>query len=869
MSLNSKIRKDQLANLSSWWKSVLTGKSSFVLVTGESGEGKQSLVNAFREEIENLRAVNSFHWAQADCRSSELIRTCAALCDDLIQSSDSEFIEDFAANISKYGTSLIGANSIFDPKVLAASQYVSFQNLVSSSTLAFTPMESKISLYEALIELRLDDIDHICLYLEVDSESFPRKTKRELARALVEDCKRRGKLNNLSLQIQKIRPSHVRDNSIKRTLSDIGKVFTQVSKKHALVMVISCIEKLDDVGLDQLIQITEALNEYDGKTMILGVGTKLEQGMSDKINELLDPRHVSAVIDLTQQRLNASDVEKRELFEDIVEGQAHFLPVDAKNALFEGTTAHPGMTKLILRNLGLVGNQIPESLQQAITESQIRKQIENYFARRTPNLRLSEEESRVLNVVALCNDLLLFKVAAQASVALRFSTSIESASNCLSRLEIRHSIIEKIPIQGESIRVETRYRFVNSYYAKFIAERLTAQDQKSIHLKIASTLEEVFKWRIYQVEESIMFHYESADDPHAAKYMKELGFRCLQFGYATKAARLFKSANSFIERPDAKGIENYEQLSVDIERLLSVALSRNPTTLEEGIKLSRKAIERAESLHLVKEKAEAQLEFFASVFDAVDTYQFSDFDKQYAFKALNEARNIYASLDMELEQAECDANIGNWLGRIEGDSARSRYALYRALDVFNKREDFRQQGITQYNLGLCESNLNPVNFDEAIRLFRAAAVAAEKANDKECIADTSFGLGDVYKNQSFSGYSLSESYQHYVDSLKITIELNNFSLLGQLILEMVDILSQCNKPIEAHRYVAFLSVIFENEKDSSLILERIQETFRRLKPISPEQLLSIYDFASKKAGAVRPLKENIAWLTRSLYDIEP
>jgi class 3 adenylate cyclase/tetratricopeptide (TPR) repeat protein len=160
---------------------------------------------------------------------------------------------------------------------------------------------------------------------------------------------------------------------------------------------------------------------------------------------------------------------------------------------------------------------------------------------------------------------------------------LEETTDTIEELDERLAYLTEVQLITESKKKEEiEYLFKHALAQQLTYDAMLQQSRKEIHLKIARSIEKVFKANINEFYGTLVYHYELAEDKEKAIYFMLLaGEEAMRSGASSEALRFFERALHALPEPRKNDPQDNEirDLRINIANMYH-ALGRNFESVE-------------------------------------------------------------------------------------------------------------------------------------------------------------------------------------------------------------------------------------------------------------------------------------------------
>lgn len=216
------------------------------------------------------------------------------------------------------------------------------------------------------------------------------------------------------------------------------------------------------------------------------------------------------------------------------------LPKDIEKIIIRKTEGNPFFIEEILRSFideGIL--EVKEGsfvVTEKINAVNIPETIDEVILSRVD--KLDEKTRELLNTASVMGRNFYYKV-------------LEEATDTIEELDDRLAYLTEVQLISESKKKEEiEYLFKHALAQQLTYDAMLQQSRKEIHLKIARSIEKVFKANINEFYGTLVYHYELAEDKEKAIYFMLLaGEEAMRSGASSEALRFFEKALHALPEP--------------------------------------------------------------------------------------------------------------------------------------------------------------------------------------------------------------------------------------------------------------------------------------------------------------------------------
>ena len=452
-------REKDLETLNGYLQDALDGNGKVILVTGETGIGKTTLIEEFKR-----RYIDTYNEFSIEKNNTLDIRFAHAECKELIT------LEGEA----------------YAPFLNAISDFVSEDKAFGSTRLAKIVQEMGAEWFEL--------IPMVGKALSLLTKTLMKWKKTDDIKELTERNVNKEKLKQQYIQILK-----------------------NMSELYPLVIFLDDLHWLDEASVNLLFYLSSELQEH--RIMILGTyrSTDIEMKLDG------EPHPMKEVIYEMNRYNTCKEIHLSFLSEENINRYLdenlnyHELPKEFIDYLYDITEGIPlfltEYIKLLKEQKSIIKKGDKWILKEKLESIYPPKSVEEVVKKRIQRLNLQKETYKILKYASIegeqFNTLILAHLLDWKELNL-----LEE----MNTIEEVYELIEELPDEEILFEKGTKYQFVHSLVRNTLYDSLRKREKILLHHKIAEILEDLHKDNLDNIAAKLATHYELARDYNKAAY---------------------------------------------------------------------------------------------------------------------------------------------------------------------------------------------------------------------------------------------------------------------------------------------------------------------------------------------------------------
>ncbi len=595
-----------------------------------------------------------------------------------------------------------------------------------------------------------------------------------------------GWVNQLEKQVE--HPPSREGFKPEQIFEQFSRVLMEFAAKNSLLLVLDDLHWADSGTLDLFFYLTRRMQQASHLPLML-VGmyrpTEIRLGRDgtrhplERIINEVRRYWGDAEIDLEETVGGAAG---RAFVNSLIDTEPNRLDAAFRELLFRRTDGHPLFTVELLRTLEERGVLVKDEggqwvVGQPVTFEELPDKIEAVIEERISRLEKS------LKDILTCGSVEGEQFTAEIVARVRKIEELQLAEDLSEELKNRYSLV--VPA-GEAQTSQKRlhiYRFLHVLFQQYLYDNLSAMQRQLLHRAVGEALEALYGDDVDQVAAQLARHFDEAfEDEKAIRYLLLAGDRAKAAYANADAIRAFVHARAVIARGQIGRQEQEYQIAQSLVQVYALQgqVPEQQAEIDRMLRLARTLSDQGK----LADGYTWQAKFYTQVGDYAQA-------KQAGVNALNVAQQ----LGDELRAADAKAAIGEACAfRAEHDEALSH--LSAALETYRKQGDKHRQAEALRLQALVYLNRN--DYPEALERAQHALGLFREIGDRLGEDETLRYLGDIYCGRG----DYQQGLDCYQQVLQIRREIGNRARVGGALGDIGDVylfLGRYRESLALHR----------------------------------------------------------------------
>ncbi|MBN2390573.1 MAG: AAA family ATPase [Anaerolineae bacterium] len=290
----------------------------------------------------------------------------------------------------------------------------------------------------------------------------------------------------------------------------------------------------------------------------------------------------------------------------LLDSEPHHLGAQFQQTLTRQTLGHPLFTTELLRGMQERGDLVHDAAGHwiegpALNWDVLPARIEAVIAERVG--RLSEPNKRTLRIASVEGEVFTAEVIAQVQ-SIAEDDVVASLSGALNRT---HRLVRAQAIEGTATRQVSRYRFRHILFQKYLYGTLDAVERARLHRQVGAALLALYDGDTQAIVSQLALHFERAGMVNEAiDYYRQAGERAMQMSANAEAILHFNKAIDLLETLPPSLERDERELAMQFA-LAGPTIAIHSWGAAEAVAVYDRAMELSQALNNTSELLQAML----------------------------------------------------------------------------------------------------------------------------------------------------------------------------------------------------------------------------------------------------------------------
>ncbi len=290
----------------------------------------------------------------------------------------------------------------------------------------------------------------------------------------------------------------------------------------------------------------------------------------------------------------------------LLDSEPHHLGAQFQQTLYRQTLGHPLFTIELLRGMQERGDLIHDAAGHwiegpALNWDVLPARIEAVIAERIG--RLSAPDKRMLRIASVEGEVFTAEVIAQVQ-GLAEDDIVAALSGALNR---RHRLVRAQAIEGTATRQISRYRFRHILFQKYLYGTLDAVERARLHRQVGAALLALYGEDIQAIVSQLALHFERAGMVNEAiDYYRQAGERAMRMSANTEAILHFDKSVALLKTLPPSPERDKRELAMQFA-LAGPTIAIHSWGAPEALQIYDRTMELSQALHDTSNLVQAML----------------------------------------------------------------------------------------------------------------------------------------------------------------------------------------------------------------------------------------------------------------------
>ncbi|MFN2108820.1 MAG: ATP-binding protein, partial [Anaerolineae bacterium] len=290
----------------------------------------------------------------------------------------------------------------------------------------------------------------------------------------------------------------------------------------------------------------------------------------------------------------------------LLDSEPHHLGAQFQQTLYRQTLGHPLFTTELLRGMQERGDLVHDAAGHwiegpALNWDVLPARIEAVIAERVG--RLSEPNKRTLRIASVEGEVFTAEVIAQVQ-SVSDDDIVAALSGALNRT---HRLVRAQAIEGAAARQVSRYRFRHILFQKYLYGTLDAVERARLHRQVGAALLALYDGDTQAIVSQLALHFERAGMVNEAiDYYRQAGERAMQMSANAEAILHFNKAIDLLETLPPSLERDERELAMQFA-LAGPTIAIHSWGAAEAVAVYDRAMELSQALNNTSELLQAML----------------------------------------------------------------------------------------------------------------------------------------------------------------------------------------------------------------------------------------------------------------------